>query len=187
MTILLLISSISQINKGWSSWINVYIESHGYGQVKSSKHHYCCFSLTHTKWEYISCFKKSSSLYPRLWIFRISSFSSWILSQPCGNVSLSLVMVQIHVNFFGLALPWTGSDINSFAPKRLDLKVGVLTPNGFLIRRALGFFFFFIPICIDAFPDFDVVLILIFIIFSEGFVPSQHILMLFFLFLCFLL
>ena len=143
---------------------------------------------THKKQrEYISCFKKSSSLYPRLWIFRISPFSSWILSQPCGNVSLSLVMVQIHVNFFGLALPWTGSDINSFAPKCLDLKVGVLTPNGFLIRRALGFFFFFLPICIDAFPDFDVVLILIFVIFSEGFVLSQHILMLFFLFLCFLL
>ena len=99
---------------------------------------------THKKQrEYISCFKKSSSLYPRLWIFRISPFSSWILSQPCGNVSLSLVMVQIHVNFFGLALPWTGSDINSFAPKCLDQKVGVLTPNGFLIRRALGFFFFF--------------------------------------------
>jgi len=36
----------------------------------------------------------------------------------------------------------------------------------------LWFFFFFSPICIDAFPYFDVVLILIFVIFSEGFVLS---------------
>ena len=43
-----------------------------------------------------------------------------------GYVSLLLVAVQIHVNFFSLDLPWTGSNLNSFALKCLDLKVGLM-------------------------------------------------------------